>query len=650
MNILVPDAWLRDFLKTKATPKQIAESLSLCGPSVEKVEKGATDSVYHIEITTNRVDAASVYGIAKEASAILPRFKLQAKLNPFESVSLKFLKSVGYLEAEVDASLCPRFSAVLIKGVKVGDSPNRIKERLAAVGVRPINNVVDLSNYIMHEIGQPVHTFDYDKIGSAKMILRESKKGEKIKTLDGKEHLLKGGDIVIEDGDGRLIDLAGIMGAENSAVDLDTKNVLLFVQTYNPVNIRRTSMSLAHRTEAAVLFEKALDPELVGLGISRGISLFKEVTGGKPETEILDIYPNPFKANLIKLEYERLCERLGVNLSKAEISEILGALGFESKWQGNSLEVLPPSFRNGDIQIPEDISEEIARIYGYHNFPSVLMGGTIPDPIPNPPFSFEEKVRSFLSGWGATETYTLSLVPKNWVEDGALKLKNPLGEEGEYLRTSMLPSLISAADQNPGIKEPFHLFEIANVYLPRRGELPEEKMMLAGIFSKEDFKKAKGLIEAFLESLNVMVKFKQEDSKHFLPSHRLEIYTDSTYLGQFGKLERGEYLYYEFEMDILRDKSKSFGGYKPIPKYPPQIEDITLILPEKTQLGEIIKFSQETSNLITKAELVDSYENSYTFRVWYQHPSKTLANSEVDTIREKLLSNLKNKFGAIFKG
>jgi len=217
-------------LNTKATPGKVAEYLSLCGPSTERVEKYGNDFIYDIEVTTNRIDTASVYGIAREASAILPRFKIAAKLKPIRQTSNEFvfIKNVNYVTAQVNPNLCPRFTAVLIRNVEIGESPDLIKTRLESAGVRAINNIVDISNYVMLELGQPVHTFDYDKIKGAKMILRESKKGEKITTLDSKEFTLPGGDIVIEDGEGRLIDLAGIMGGALSAVDEGTKNILLF--------------------------------------------------------------------------------------------------------------------------------------------------------------------------------------------------------------------------------------------------------------------------------------------------------------------------------------------------------------------------------------------------------------------------------------
>ncbi|MEK7188784.1 MAG: phenylalanine--tRNA ligase beta subunit-related protein [Patescibacteria group bacterium] len=288
MNILIPDKWLREFLKTLASPAQISEYLSLCGPAVERINETSYGPVYYFEVTTNRVDSVSIYGVAREAAAILPRFGIKARLHSVKVGEFKFSQKVKYLKAIVDKKLCSRFTAALIKNVIIKPSPKQIQDKLTAVGVRAINNVVDISNYVMHELGQPVHTFDYDKIKGAKMILRESEKGEKITTLDGKTYLLPGEDIVIEDGQKRLIDLAGIMGGENSAVDSNTKNVLLFVQTYNPLNIRRTSMSLAKRSEAAVLFEKDLDPELVSVGIGRTIDLFVKLTGGVPEKEILD--------------------------------------------------------------------------------------------------------------------------------------------------------------------------------------------------------------------------------------------------------------------------------------------------------------------------------------------------------------------------
>ncbi|KKU17652.1 MAG: Phenylalanine-tRNA ligase beta subunit [Candidatus Woesebacteria bacterium GW2011_GWC2_45_9] len=651
MDIKIPDNWLRDFLKTKATSSEVAKYLSLSGPSVEKVE----ESVYFIEVTTNRVDVASIMGVAREAAAILPQFGVKARLQPIKLLNLKFSAKVDYLEAEVDHKLCSRFSAVLIKNVQIKQSPDWLKERLAAVGVRPINNVVDISNYVMHELGQPVHTFDYDKILKGKMVLRESRKGERLTTLDGKTHTLPGGDIVIEDGRGRLIDLAGIMGGENSAVDGSTKNILLFVQTYNPVNIRQTSMSLAQRTEAAVLFEKGLDPELVTLGIGRGIEFFVKLTNGRPEGQILDIYPAPYKAKKVEINTDFITARLGTEIPKGKITQILRSLGFETNWKGKTLEILVPSHRAEDISIPEDVVEEIARLYGYHNLPSELMQGALPEPPADAPFGFEEKVKNILKGYGGVEIYTFSLVTPEEAPTG-LTLKNPLGKESERLRTSLMPSLLAAARQNLGEKEPFHLFEAANVYIPRSGDLPNEKMMLGGIFANSPFREAKGILEGLLSELNIGWEIVSGDAAHFLPNRHVYIKAKGKILGEFGELSQG-YLYYEFDTEALRQAHREIESFKPIPKYPAQIEDMTLTFPERTKIGEVIGFVLAKEKLVSRMELTDIYKDAfgealssaYTFRFWYQHPTKTLGNKEAEEIRKRILAGIKEKFGGIAK-
>ncbi|PIP57121.1 phenylalanine--tRNA ligase subunit beta [Candidatus Woesebacteria bacterium CG22_combo_CG10-13_8_21_14_all_45_10] len=650
MDIIIPEIWLRDFLKTKATAAQIAKCLSLCGPSVEKTSGKGNDLVYSIEVTTNRVDSASVYGIAREAVAILPMFKIQALLMTPKVTARELLaKTVDYLDASVDSDLCPRFAAILIRNIEIKSSPDWLQKRLILSGHRPINNIVDISNYIMLTLGQPTHTFDYDKIKNHKMILRKSNQGEKITTLDGKTHTLPGGDIVIEDASGILIDLAGIMGGQNSAVNENTKNVLFFVQTYNPVNIRKTSMALAHRTDAAVLFEKDLDPENVEPAARLGIDLFTTLAKGQPEAKILDIYPHPHQTKKLTVDYLTISKNLGINLPKPIITKILTNLGFKTVWKNKLLEVNVPSFRVRDINIAEDIVEEIARLYGYHHLPSTLMAGQIPDPHPDSTFDFETKVKNILKGFGGIETYTLSFVAKNKAGEDALKLQNPLGAESEYLRTSLLPSLTTAAKENSGEKEPFYLFEMANVYLPRKENLPEEKLMLAEIFFNTNFREAKGTIESLLESLHVKADFITEDAKYFLPSHRLVIKTKGQKIGQFGVLEEDNLIYGELEVAKLKAASREFLAFKPVPKYPAQIEDITLTFPEKTKVGEVMQAIYNLQLTINKVELKDVYKDAYTFRIWYQNPKKTLTNEEVTKIRNKILQSIKVKFGGVIK-
>lgn len=653
MDIKILDSWLREFLDTNAKPSEIAKYLSLCGPSVERIHEIESDFVYDIEITTNRIDEAGVYGIAREASVILPRFGFKAKLlSPVKTLSLRkdvvFTKNVMYLDTKVDAELCPRFTAVLINDVKFGKSPEKIAKRLESSGIRAVNNIVDISNYVMLELGQPVHTFDYDKIKGAKMVVRESKKGEEIKTLDGREFTLPGGDIVIEDGEGRLIDLAGIMGGALSMVDENTKNVLLFVQTYNPTKIRKTSMALAQRSMAATIFEKSTDTELVGTAILEAIELFKSLCGGTSSKEILDIYPHPYKVSSIDVNTDYIARMLGVDISKKEISNYLSALEFECSWLKDKLNVKVPSFRAKDIKGPEDVLEEIARIYGYHNLPSLIMTGEIPVRAENPKFNFETNLKNIISGFGGTEVYTLSLVPESYTSDKHLKLKNPLGPETESLRTSLMPSIIEAAKNNLGTINKFHLFEIANIYLPRLNDLPEERQTLGGIFAGYEFRNAKGIVEGILKRLNVESTFKTEEARGFDASKCAFIYHKNQIIGKVGIVQDSEMVYYEFDVALLFEDI-SIPSFKPIPKYPAQIEDLTFVLPEKTKVGEVISQIYSISHRVIDVELKDVYNNSYTFNISYQDATKTLTNGDVDKVRKEIITSLKSKFGANIK-
>jgi phenylalanyl-tRNA synthetase beta chain len=628
MDLLIPNNWLRDYLETKATPREFQKYLSLSGPTVDRINGTGKNVVYEIEVTTNRPDAMSVYGIAREAAAILPRYGIKAKLiEPKPKANQSFSKSVKYLSLNVSPKVVQRYMAILINNIEVKQSPETIQERLKLVNERPINNIVDISNYIMHATGQPLHMFDYDKIGGHKMKLRLSKKGEKVITLDRKEHILGNGDMVIEDGDGRIIDLAGIMGGLNSAIDDKTKNVLLVMQTYNPANIRKTAMSLDKWTHAARLFEKGLDAEQVEQVMRMAIDMTVQYAKGSPASQILDLYVEKPQVKQLTVEKDLVKNSLGLELSQKEITNILNSLGFKTEWDNENLVVTPPSYRSKDIQIQEDVIEEIARVYGYHNIPGVLMSGQLPAPIEESTFDFENKVKTILSGLGASEVYTLSLVSKGEAGDKALKLSNPLGGDTEYLRTSLQPSLIKAVDENKHWDKPLHLFEMSNIYIHQKSDLPKEIMILAGIFSNYKYREAKGVVEALLN----------------------ELYISNNDLFMLTPVPGTSYLYYEVEVEELRKHSEEYPTFKPIPQFPAQIEDITLVLGERTQVGDLIKAMLKTDKRLNAVELVDVYNDAHTFRVWFQDLSKTLTNEEVSAIRSKMLSEVSKRFAVTIK-
>ncbi len=649
MDILVPDIWLKDYIKTTATQANIAKYMSLAGPSFEKIEGVGKEAVYHIEITTNRVDTASIYGIAREALAILPRFGFKTTFKEIDTTDkIKFSSKVKYIDITLEKNLASRFTVILIEGVTLKSSPVAIQERLKLVGERPINNIVDISNYIMHDLGSPIHTFDYDKVTGAKMRVRESRNGEIVQTLDGQEYKLPGGDIVIEDGAGKIIDLAGIMGAANSKIDENTKNILLLVPIYNPTILRKTSMLLAKRTYAVNLFEKGLDPEIVNISLSKAVDLFVKITGGKPASVALDIYQDIYREKTLKVSHGLIIQKLGITISKMDIEKYLRLLGFKVKWTGSVCEIKVPSARSRDIEIPEDIVEEIARIYGYHNFPSILMEGQIPELPQDSPFEFERKIKEAAQLVGGLEIYTLSLVSKEMLLGPAIKVRNPLGTDTEYLRNSLMPSLVSAAHGNNGLRDKFHLFEVANVYLPQKGNLPDQIITFAGIFQGYSYRSAKGSFERILEILNIQYDQKPAKNNLFKEGQFLEILHNDEKVGMFGVLING-FIYYELNTQIL--KNAVFPKrYSSLPKFPAQIEDLTFNFPGVVYMQDVIKKVEKLDKTIKKVKYIGNYKNAYTIRVWFQSNEKTLRDQEVAKIRNKIIKEIEKKWKASLKG
>ena len=668
MNILVPDSWLREFLVTKATPDQIKEYLSLCGPSVERMHKENGEVIYDIEVTGNRPDSMSILGIAREAAAILPRFGISAKLknDPYAQKARPFEAKIytKKLSIKSDPLLNPRWTSVIIDNVKVVPSPAWLKKQLEATGVRSLNTIVDVTNYIMRAFGQPVHAFDYDQVlpknGVPTMILRASTKGERVITLDGKTHNLPGDDIVIEDGSGRLIDLCGIMGAQNSSVKSSTKTIVLFMQTYDPSHIRKTSMSLAHRTEAAGLFEKGLDPELVMPSVLKGIELIAQVAGGNVASKIFDIYPKPTKQNAVSVTKEKLKTYLGVSLSDKEIVNILTPLGFKPKLTKSSVSAQVPSFRR-DVTIDVDIIEEVARIYGYHNIKSKLPSTEPPAVIPDPILTWEEEIKIRLRDWGFTELYTYSMISEELMDifgldkKKAYKITNPLSNEWEYMRPHLFPSVLLALKQNINVRSDLKLFELSMAYQYRQGDLPNEKSTLIVVWTGKKFLEAKGFAEALFDLFGIPFPSSSQDKP-------LNWYGDTHLsLGEFGSL--GEVaddlltkmgiktpvtrLYLDVEM-LVREAHPT-KQYVPIPKFPPSYEDLAFILPPQTAVGPMIAALKSAHPLVIDVSLLDQYETTTTFHATYLSPEKNLTTEDLRPVREKLIDIALNKFSATLK-
>jgi len=674
MNILIPDSWLKEHLKTKATPKQVANYLTLCSQTVEKIKKVNGDSVYETEITTNRPDCLSVYGIARELNAILPQFGIKAKLKEIAESKKEIpqVKKGLPLKVKINKpSLCPRFTALIFKNITIKPSPKIIQERLEKSGVRPLNNVIDISNYLMLESGQPMHTFDYDKIKKATMILREAKKGEKIVTLDKETRTLPTGAIVIEDGTGRIIDLCGIMGGANSEVDEKTKRVLLFVQTYDPMKIRRTCQALAFRTEAAARFEKGVNPEGVIPAMKKARIMFEKNCGAKVASELIDIYPNPQKAKTVKLDINQAEKLIGVKITKQKITNILESLGFSLVTDHQSLITFSvPHWRYDDVSIPEDLIEEIARIYGYHRLPSNLPRGKIPAVTKDSTFEWIYQIKNAFKNWGLTEVMSYSMVSQTQLEKTeiepkeCIKISNPLTEDLVYMRPSLIPSLLMVVSENN--QDEITIFELANVYLYQKiDKLPDEAPMLTGLLTGEKFYQAKGVVESILATMGINnYQFEPYHLKQtfygkvFHPARTAEVMVKKDSLGVVGEISphvlarfgvKGRVVVFDLDFRELAKRASKAKKYTPIPKYPAIVEDLTFVVPPKTLVGEMFEEIEKASQLIKLTELIDSYKNTRTFRITYQSPKKTLTDKEVEKIRGKIVHKLKTKFEAKLK-
>lgn len=606
MNIQIPDSWLREFLQTDATPKDIQRCLSLCGPSVERMNRIGKDWIYDIEVTTNRVDCMSVLGIAREAAAILPQFGFKAKIS-IPKVNLPKISSDSKLKIINNPVLCHRLLALHVSNVRVNSSPQNITQKLESVGIRSLNNLVDITNYVMWETGHPVHVFDLNRINTGKMVIREAKAGEQITTLDEKTHTLLGKEVIIDDGTGNIIDLPGIMGMANSVVSDSTTEALFFINDINAAKVRFASMSHSIRTQAATLMEKGVDPDLGTLAISRVINLIKIIFPDAKIVSLTDIYPHPVSPKPISLSFSQISNRIGIDLASSQITSILDSLGFQTTFKSQTVSVTPPSFRAQDVSIPEDIIEEISRIYGYHNLPSELISGQIPKLISDPVFKWETKIKTALKYLGFTEVYTYSLVEK----DSGLKIKNPLTTEWSYLRTSIFPSHLKIITENLGRSQYLNFFEIANVYIPRKNDLPEEQLRLVVSSTNPDYYRFKGIIETLFSELGIT-------------SLKIQIGSDS------GAL------YFEEPLDIILDHAKTTKTFIPISKFTPIYEDLNV--QHNKDYSQILMDIKKVSPLITNIDLLDKYQDKLTLRLTFHSDTKQLSAGDIEPIRIKLTS------------
>ncbi|MFW6110312.1 MAG: phenylalanine--tRNA ligase subunit beta [Patescibacteria group bacterium] len=687
MNIIIPKTWLLDFLDTEASTKEISKYLSLCGFSVEDTKETGKDTLFEIEITPNRPDALSVLGIARELGTILPRFGLKTKFE--DTVApLKLEPETKTLPLKINIEkpeLAPRFTALVLDNINVKPSTQKVQNRLSAVGIRPLNNAIDVTNYLMIERGQPMHIFDYDKIKGTEMNLRESREGESIVTLDGVERNLPSGTIVIQDRE-RLIDLCGIRGGKNSGVSKQTERVVLFVQIYNPLKIRTITKKISFRTEAATRFEKGMDPQGVIPALTQAVHYLKQEANAKIASQLIDIENKKYKPHQVTVTKNQIQKYLGTELQTNKCTKILENLGFEFNIEDNTITATVPSWRAEDIEIYPDLIEEIARIYGYQNLPVNL------PPLPEklhyeePTFKQEKQIRTAMQGGGFLETYHYTLTSKETLvksemelNKSILELKNPLTDDLTHLRPSLLPQMLETVAQNQFSREKLKLFKINRVFNthPKKTLPTETQMLSAVIYTQEEkgnthFFRLKGILQRIAKELNTKLRFSPVKKTYLWQAQKTaEIFAGEDKLGKVGQIKsmvtenfeiKGEIYATEINLEKLLKHANPRITYHPEPEFPPIIEDLTFLVSDRTLIGETInkleeRYKEKHTKLTIKVKdiyqdkkLKEAEQKAVTFNIRYYSEEKNLRDEDIQPIRKEIISWMKEAVNAKLRG
>lgn len=664
MNILIPHTWLLEHLETEASPQQIQQYLSLAGPSIERIYNREGDSVYDIEITTNRVDAMSVRGVAREAAVILNQFGIAAKLKPLRLPAIESLvPSINPLPAPTvfnDPNLNKRTIFIVLQNVQRTATPDWMAKRLRQIDMNVHDAAIDITNYVTHDLGHPCHAFDYDKLmkTGGEIHITEADAGETFTTLDGTTFTTVGGEVVFKNAKNQIIDLPSIKGTQNTSIDESTTNVLLLLESIRPDKVRFASMTHAIRTTAAQLMEKDVDPHLAETVLQAGVQRYQQLCGATIASKVHDVFSNQSKPMPITISLAHIDLYLGIELPIETVVEILEQLECVVAIQPQPnrqavLTVTPPTFRP-DLTIPADLIEEVARIYGYHNLPSTLMDTAIPLSKPaGVDFNLENRVKHFLADIGWQELYTYSMVSAEIAgqsgrkPDSHLKMSNPLTDDRVYLRRSLLPSLEEVISTNPNRSQQ-SVFEISNVYQPKTtGQLPTEALHLT-LVSSRSYRLVRGDLEALLNHL-------------FVPAYRLSVQAKPSInysqqagveaknkqgqwqsIGSIGVLASG-HIGIDITMSDLLQVVRTHPAYQPIPKTMPILEDLTFTLPRKEAIGTVIDSITEISPLIKKVNVKDIYQQNVTFTIEYHDLKHNLAVEDIKPLREKIVSAVQSQ-------
>lgn len=651
----VPFGWLKELVGLRAGPDQVAKMLTMGGLETV-VEAG---NILEIDILPNRSDCWSMRGIAREVAA-LTKSRVKGQAPRVKEISKRTNKVI---RVEVkDKALCPRYMARVVENVKIAESPDWLKDRLDSAGVRAINNVVDVTNYLLLELGQPMHAFDARSIAEQTIVVRRAKPKEKIATLDGKEHELDKDMLLIADPQ-KPIAVAGVMGAANTEVSGQTKTVILESAFFDPVSIHKTSKFLKLRTESSVRFEHGVDWNVVEEALDRAAAMIVELGGGSVLKGKIDKKAGTRTPKKISLRPQRVNQVLGTDMSKAEMMGILKRLGFTTK--GNKVSI--PLFRAADISREIDLIEEIARIYGYHKIKASMPNTAFAGKQVDKEDIFRTRVRQIMAGCGLDEAQTYSMQgPEDFKRSGldiekAIKVANPLNVEEGYMRTHMLPSLLNVVLHNVNRQqENVFVFEVGKTFVSSAGKLPKEKWVLCAAATGSPFMSAldkgkvdyfyiKGILDNLSSSLGIAPQ-KLVGIEHVLLQPGRGALAQG--LGIMGELHpdiRKNYdldaplCFFEIDLDALYKLAREEKRYKPLPKFPFVSRDIAMFAPKGVGnhlvISTIKKIGKE---LVENVFLFDKYKDSLAYRIIYRDPARTLTDEEVNSRHEEITRALES--------
>jgi phenylalanyl-tRNA synthetase beta chain len=647
------------------------------------------DTILDLDITPNRPDCLSVLGVAREVAALTGGSVREPPYTyPEEGPPIQERVSVEI----ADPDLCYRYVATLIDGVKVGPSPAWMQERIIAAGMRPINNIVDITNYVMMELGQPLHAFDFEGIGGGKVIVRRARRGEPLTTLDGVQRRLEPEMLAIADAT-KPVALAGVMGGAESEVSDATTSILLESANFSNKNIRRTSNALKLKSEASSRFDKALSPELSAFAARRATKLIVELAGGRAAHGIVDVYPGKAPETRIGVRRSRIQQVLGIDPPTSRVRGVLTSLGFGCRWQPpDTYQVRVPYWRT-DVRIPDDVVEEVGRIIGYDQIPVGLLRGAIPPAPPRGLRELREQVRDGLAAAGMQEVITYSLTtleaiqrvvsPETLAASPPLRVANPMSSEHECLRPTLRASLLRTLAANQRQREgPLALYEVARVYLGQGQDLPREPEHAVGVVSgrrldrwghvteeKLDFFDAKGYLEHLFACLGVTPAFDEGEEYALVPGRTARIMLGERAVGVLGQVDPrvaaafdidGDVFLFELMLDEVLaavSDTRAPRRYEPVSRFPPVVQDLAVVVDEAVTAAQVQSIIQAAA-LVRRAQLFDVYtgepvpagKKSLAFSVTYQSPDHTLTDEEVARAHRGIVERLKRQLGATLRG